>query len=165
MCSSSPEMAAPMSATACPTKASSRASSIGLVSVVVMSCLLVVGCASTPDAHPKRACRAERRTSVPATDRTTESRQSVLGTDALAAAYAAGWTGNDAGVPASPEGAIHDDLSRYLGRVGARAGQHPPGGGGGRSPGQASPQVPPGGARIRNPHHAAAPAPALAAAR
>ena len=40
MCSSSPEMAAPMSVTACPTKASSLASSILLVSVVVMSCLL-----------------------------------------------------------------------------------------------------------------------------
>ena len=42
MCSSSPEMAAPMSVTARPTKASSLAWSIGLVSVVVMSCLLCV---------------------------------------------------------------------------------------------------------------------------
>src|SRR5258705_8525356 len=43
MCSSSPEMAAPMSVTACPTKASRRASSIGFVSVVVMFLLPLVG--------------------------------------------------------------------------------------------------------------------------
>ena len=38
-----PSPAAPMSVTACPTKASSLASSIGFVSVVVMSCLPFVG--------------------------------------------------------------------------------------------------------------------------
>src|SRR6476646_8790237 len=54
MCSSSPEMAAPMSVTACPTTASSLASSIGFVSVVVMSCLPSVG-------FTAQACAGARR--------------------------------------------------------------------------------------------------------
>ena len=83
MCSSSPEMAAPMSVTACPTKASSLASSIGFVSVVVMSSLPSVGLALKPARESYRAA------SVP----DTESAESVAATDAFAAARAAPWTG------------------------------------------------------------------------
>ena len=84
MCSSSPEMAAPMSVTACPTKASSLASSIGFVSVVVMSCL-----PSSRISQRKPAREGYGAASVP----DTESAESVAATDAVAAARAAPWTG------------------------------------------------------------------------
>src|SRR4029077_16189513 len=54
MCSSSPEMAAPMSVTACPTKASSLASSIGFASVVVIFLLPLVGCTAEACAREPR---------------------------------------------------------------------------------------------------------------
>src|SRR5215469_4347141 len=68
MCSSSPEMAAPMSVTACPTKASSRASSIGLVSVVVTCPAPLFGRGSAADPQLKPASGAAWPASVPATD-------------------------------------------------------------------------------------------------
>src|SRR4029077_7673411 len=76
-------MAAPMSVTACPTKASRRASSIGFVSVVVMFLLPLVG-------FTAEACA---RTGQAASVAATETAESVAATDAFAAARAAPWSG------------------------------------------------------------------------
>jgi hypothetical protein len=72
-----------MSVTACPTKASSLAWSIGFVSVVVMPV------SRLSDSQRKPARESYGAASVP----DTESAESVAATDAGAAARAAPWTG------------------------------------------------------------------------
>ena len=73
MCSSSPEIAAPMSATACPTNASSLASSIAGMPVVVVRVAALRPQVPDGPAWEQRARRRGCSASVPGTDATTES--------------------------------------------------------------------------------------------
>src|SRR5882757_10790923 len=81
-CSSSPEMAAAMSKTACPTNASSRAWSTGFVSIVVMSAVRPSVCRSPVDVQGELLLRLHEWASVLGTEATTEVSKSVPSTDA-----------------------------------------------------------------------------------